>query len=242
MGTRLALRSHDCDCVAAAMGRKPKKDHLSTDITVGHLAFPVAVQLASSELIEEQRSDSGAQHIGGMLNVIGNALVRVVPVYFQDAGVAKPRPLSQGELEGSEVMHSATALVLKDGRTLTTVSVKRRDLRRGIAVLRTTGIPQLASTRARKPASQHEELLAKVAEIERLVRPPLLPSQVDRVSTLAISIARSAPQGGIATHAVRLLGALYDARAAGENADTRGIAMIVARMRDAIGEQDKNSA
>src|SRR5918999_280830 len=104
------------------MGRKPKKDHLSTDITVGHLAFPVAVQLASSELIEEQRGDSGAQHIGGMLNVIGNALVRVVPVYFQDAGVAKPRPLSQGELEGSEVMHSATALVLKDGRTLTTVS------------------------------------------------------------------------------------------------------------------------
>jgi hypothetical protein len=221
------------------MGRKPKKDHLSTDITVGHLAFPVAVQLASSELIEEQRGDSGAQHIGGMLNVIGNALVRVVPVYFQDAGVAKPRPLSQGELEGSEVMHSATALVLKDGRTLTTVSVKRRDLRRAIAVLRTTGIPQLASRRARTPATQYEELLAKVAEIEHLVRPPLLPSQVDRVSTLAISIARSAPQGGIATHAVRLLGALYDARAAGENADTRGIAMIVARMRDAIADKNQ---
>lgn len=233
MGTGLALRSHDR---VAAMGRKPKKDQ-STDITVGHLAFPVAVQLASSELIEDQRSDRGAQHVGGMLNVIGNALVRVVPVYFQDAGVARPRPLSQGEIEGSEVMHSATALVLKDGRTLTTVLIKRRDLRRGIAVLRTTGIPQLAGKRTRKPATQHEELLAKVAEIERLVRPPLLPSQVERVSTLAISIARSAPQGGIATHAVRLLGALYDARAAGENADTRGIAMIVARMRDAIGDQ-----
>jgi hypothetical protein len=222
------------------MGRKPKKDQ-STDITVGqHVAFPVAVQLATSELFEDQRSDSGAQHVGGMLDVIGNALVRVVPVYFQDAGLAKPRPLSQGELEGSEVMHSATVLLLRDGRTLSTVWIKRRDLRRGIAVLRTTGISQLAGKRPGQPATQHEELLEKVSEIERLVRPPLLPSQVERVSTLAISIARSAPQGGIATHAVRLLGALYDARTAGENADTRGIALIVARMRDAIGDKEQN--
>src|SRR5687768_15031721 len=132
MGIRLASRSRDY--VAAAMRRKPKKDQ-STDITVGqHVAFPDAVQLASSELIEDQRSYSGAQHVGGILDVVGNALVRVVPVYFQDAGVARPRPLSQGELEGSEVIHSATVLLLKDGRTLSTVWIKRRDLRRGIAV------------------------------------------------------------------------------------------------------------
>ena len=215
------------------MGRKPKKDQ-PNDITVGqHVAFPDAVQLASSKLVDDPRSAKD------VLNVVGSALARVVPVYFQDPGVAKARPLSQGELEGSEVIHSATVLLLKDGRTLSTVWIKRRDLRRGIAVLRTAGIAELAGKRARKPATQHEELLAKVAEIERLVRPPLLPSQVDRAGTLAISIARSAPEGGMATHAVRLLGALYDARTAGESADTQAIALIVARMRDAIPDKEQ---
>jgi hypothetical protein len=230
MGTSLALGP--TDCVPTAMGRKPKKDQ-STDINVGqHVDFSVAVQLASSHLVEDPRADNE------VLNVVGTALARVVPVYFQDAGVATRRALSQAELEGSEVMHSATVLLLKDGRTLSTVSIKRRDLQRGIAVLRTVGIPELASGRAREPARQSTELLAKIAEIERLVRPPLLPSQVQRVSELAISIARSGTGSGIANLAVRLLSALYDARSAGESADHRAIELIVARMRDAIGDKD----
>lgn len=234
------MKSHDC--VAAAMGRKPKK-HQLTDITVGqHVEFSVAVRLASSRLVKDPRSVEDAQRASGILNVVGNALARVVPVYSRDAGFAKPRPLSEGELEGSEVMHRATVLLLKDGRTLTAVSIKRRDLRRGIALLRTVGIPALARGHARQPATQHGELLAKVDEIEQLVRPPLLPSQMDRVNALAISIARSAPEGGIANLAVRLLSAVHDARIAGESADTRGIALIVARMRDAIRNRDKNSA
>jgi hypothetical protein len=232
MGISLALPSRDC--TAATMGRKPKKDQ-STDISVGqHVAFSEAVQLASSELLEDPVSLSEAQRGSGILNVIGNALVRTIPVYFQDPGVPRARPLSARELEGSQVMHRATVLVLKDGRSLSAVWIKRRDLRRGIGVLRNVGIPDLGKEHAREPGIQQAELLAKVAEIERLARPPLLASQMERLNALAISIARSAPQGALADLAMRLLRALHDARAAGEGADHRPIELIVARLREAI--------
>jgi hypothetical protein len=213
------------------MGRKPKKDQ-STDIGVGHVPFPLAVQLASSELLQDPR-------IRHSLNAVGNALARVVPVYFQGAGVDKPRPLSEGELEGSQVVHRATVLLLKDGRRLSAVSVKRRDLRRAIALLRSAGIPQLAQS-SQKPEIQSREISATLAEIERLVSPPLLPSQLDRANALAASIARAAPDPGIAHLAMRLLSAVHDARTAGDSADNQGIKLLLARMRDAIG--DKNNA
>lgn len=211
------------------MGRKPKKAEL-TDSPVGqHVAFPVAVRLASFELAEDPRHPSPTT-----LNRIGRALARVVPVYLQRRGAARPRALSQGELEGSEVMHSATVLLLKDGRSLSSVSIRRRDLKRGIAVLRTLGIQEPGRERARKSEDAPGELLAKVAEIEKLVRPPLLPSQMDRVSVLAVGIARSAPDGGTAHLAMRLLSALHDARKAGERVDTQPIEAIVARLREAM--------
>lgn len=217
------------------MGRRPKKDQ-ETDATAGqHLAFSDAVRLASSELLENRRGS-------GMLNLIGNALARLVPLYFQDSGRATPRALSQDELEGSQVMHRATVLLLKDGRSLSTIWIRRGDLRHGIAVLRTVGIPELGETPARNPATQQGELVAKVVEIERLVRPPLLRSQMDRANDLATSIARSAPDTEIGNLAVRLLRAIHDARAAADSADTRPIDLLVARMRDALRHKDKDNA
>ena len=218
------------DCVGTAMGRKPKKDE-PTDTAVGqHVAFSVAVRLVSVELAQDARHPTPST-----LNVIGNALTRVVPVYLQRRGAARPRALSDGELEGAEVMHSATVLVLKDGRSLSSVSIRRRDLKRGIALLRTVGIPELGKARQGAPESPHKELLDKLAEIEKLVRPPLLPSQLDRVSVLAVAIARHAPDGGTAHLAMRLLSALHDARKGGEKAESRAIETIVARLREAIG-------
>ena len=212
------------------MGRKPKKDEW-TDNPVGqHVALPVAVRLASSELTEEARHPTP-----GTLDLIGNALTRLVPVYMRRRGAARPRPLSEGELEGAAVMHSATVLLLKDGRSLSAVSIRRRDLKRGIAVLRTLGIAGIARERASKPHNANQELSAKVAEIEKLIRPPLLPSQMDRVSVLAVGIARGAPDGGTAHLAMRLLSALHDARKAGEAADTHPIEAILARLREALG-------
>ena len=221
------------------MGRKPKKDR-STDVNVGqHVLLPVAVQLASSKLLARTPDNALG---GGILNVIGNALARVVPVYFQDPAVPKPRPLSEGELEGSRVMDRATMLVLKDGRTLTSVSIRRRDLRRGIAVLRTAGIPELSKGPAQKPAAPYPELMAKVAEMEELVRPPLLPSQLGRVHGVALSIARNTADDAIADLAIRLLSAVHDARSAGEIADSRAIELLVARLRNVIRDKAKNNA
>src|SRR5688500_13434872 len=63
-----------------------------------------------------------------------------------------------------------------------------------------TGVPGPAP---RAPAAQLA-LLGKLAEIERLVRPPLLPSQLERAHSLALSIARNAPDGVIAMLGTRL--------------------------------------
>ena len=197
------------------MARKPKQDHLP---------LSDAVLLASNELLGDPGTDT--------LNLVGNALARVVPVYFED-GVLSPRALSEDELEGSQVMQRASVLRLKDGRSLSTVWIKRGDLRRGIAVLRTVGIPEIGNSRD-KSATEHAELSAKVAEIEELVRPPLLPSQMNRVNALAISISRSTSNAELASLAMRLLRAIHDARAAGDGADTRAIELIVVRMRETL--------
>jgi len=212
------------------MGRKARKGESSDKLVGQHVALPVAVRLASVVLSEEARHPSAST-----LNVVGNALTRLVPVYLQRRGSARPRALSEGELEGSEVMHSATVLLLKDGRSLSSVSIRRRDLKRGIALLKTVGIAELGKARPRKPESPAAELVAKVDEIEKLIRPPLLPSQMDRVSVLAVGIARSAPDGSTAHLAMRLLSALHDARKAGDMADTQPIEAIVTRLREALG-------
>lgn len=86
---------------------------------------------------------------------------------------------------------------------------------------------------ARAPTA-HLAVLGKLTEMERLIRPPLLPSQLERANTLAVSIARNAPDAVIAMLGTRLVRAIQDARAAGEGADTRAIALIVARIRAAL--------
>jgi len=66
--------------------------------------------------------------------------------------------------------------------------------------------------------------------VEGLIRPPLLPSQLERANGLALAIARNAPDA-VAMLGTRLVRAIQDARAAGESADIRPIALIVAQVR-----------
>ena len=87
----------------------------------------------------------------------------------------------------------------------------------------------------RGPSGQHLAILGKLSELDRLIRPPLLPSQLERANTLAVSIARNAPDAVIGMLGTRLVRAIQDARAAGENADPRAVALIVARIRAALG-------
>lgn len=86
----------------------------------------------------------------------------------------------------------------------------------------------------RTPASHYLAVVERLSELERLIRPPLLPSQIERASALAVTIAQHSPDAVIAMLATRLVRAIEDARAAGEGADARPIALIVARMRAAV--------
>jgi hypothetical protein len=72
--------------------------------------------------------------------------------------------------------------------------------------------------------------------VEGLIRPPLLPSQLERANGLALAIARNAPDAVIAMLGTRLVRAIQDACAAGESADVRPIALIVAQVRAALDQ------
>jgi hypothetical protein len=86
------------------------------------------------------------------------------------------------------------------------------------------------------PASQRLAILRSLSEVEGLIRPPLLPSQLERANGLALAIARNAPDAVIAMLGTRLVRAIQDARAAGESADIRPIALIVAQVRAALDQ------
>ena len=89
---------------------------------------------------------------------------------------------------------------------------------------------------ARAPTTQHLAILGRLSELERLIRPPLLPSQLERADALAVAIARNAPDAVIAMLGTRLVRAIQDASAAGESADIRPIALIVAQVRAALDQ------
>src|SRR5919106_1044317 len=90
---------------------------------------------------------------------------------------------------------SATVLVLSDGRSLSGVSIKRVDLRQAIAILKALGIQELAPRqKPEHPAAPAPEGLAELgaslAEIEALLRLPLVPAQVERANRLIVVMAR----------------------------------------------------
>ena len=88
----------------------------------------------------------------------------------------------------------------------------------------------------RAQASEHLAILRDLSEVEGLMRPPLLPSQLERANGMALAIARNAPDAVIAMLGTRLVRAIEDARAAGESADIRPIALVVARIRAALDQ------
>ena len=75
----------------------------------------------------------------------------MAPLYVQDALAGSPRQLMEAELEGAKVKRGATVLALKDGRSLSGVSLKRAELRQAIAILKAVGVPELARARQEPP-------------------------------------------------------------------------------------------
>ena len=222
------------------MPRKPKSQHLAEGISGQHVSLAVAAHLARSQLVPEPLKAYDGQHLAEMLDVMAQALTRSAALHQIDAQTGLTRELSPAELEGAVARRGATELVLKDGRTLSGVSVKRADLRQAIALLHTIGVPELAAAPppavAGKPVvnANGEALRARLAEVENLLQPPLLPAQVERAKAGAVWIARHAPQGRVANLAMQLMSALHESQ--GIDDVPGGFRMALARLRAAFEE------
>ena len=225
--------------MASAMGRKSKTQLLSDSILGQHLALSVAAHLARTQLVPDPLRVYDGQHMSEMLDVVGNALARVAPLYVQDPKAESPRQLMEGELEGARVKRGATMLALKDGRTLSAVSVKRADLRQAIAILKAVGIqefsrqPQAGEPRP-EPHDRLGELRERLGEVEHLIEPPLVSAQADKANSHIVFIARNAPQGIIANLAMQLMSAVPESRESEKVPADLGL--ILARLHAALQE------
>lgn len=225
------------------MGRKSKTLQLTSGIAGQHLALSVAAHLARTQVVPDPMSVYDGQHLIEMINLVATALVRVTPVYVYDTALNAPRQLAESELPGAQAKRGATNLVLRDGRTLAGVTIKRADLRRAIAILKATGIPELTAPApaadAPAPArSRLGDLGERLSAVERLLEGPLLAEQLARATALIVPIARHAPPGPIANLAMHLMSAINDARS-GAAPEDRSIALLLARLRDAVDEAQR---
>jgi hypothetical protein len=205
-----------------------------------HLALSVAAHLARTQLVPDPLSLDG-QHTSEMLDVVATALVKVAPLYVQEPKQSSARELTPLELDGASVRKAATVLVLKDGRMLSSVSMKRADLRQAIAILKTVGVPSLHGAPANAPTAAEAPsppLAEHVAELESLLRLPLIEPHVEKASRLAVAIARHAPQGRVANLAMQLLSEVHEARREGEG-DARRISVALERLRAALEASER---
>jgi hypothetical protein len=224
------------------MASKSKADKLTDSIAGQYLSLAVAAHLARTQLIPDPLKVYDAQHLDEMLNVVAQALARTAPLQIAEAPGGQMRALSSFEMEGALAKRGATLLVLKDGRTLTGVSIRRDDLRQAIAILKAVGIPEFvpAPEAAPQPGGNGggngsaEALRARFAEVDRLLTPPLLPEQVDQAKAAAVWIARHAPHGRVANLAMQLMSALHETR--GSDETPGGYRMALARLRAALEE------
>jgi hypothetical protein len=226
------------------MARKSKTDKLTDGISGQYLSLAVAAHLARTQLVPDPLKVYDGQHLSEMLNVVAQALARTAPLQITDAASGEKRALGSHDLEGAVAKRGAAVLVLKDGRTLTGVSIRRSDLRQAIAILKAVGIPEFAPAPAAapKPGANGnggvEALHARFAEVDRLLTPPLLPAQVDQAKAAAVWIARHAPHGRVANLAMQLMSSLHETR--GTEEIPGGFRMALARLRAAL--QDVENA
>ena len=225
------------------MASKSKTGRLTDSIAGQYLSLAVASHLARTQLIPDPLKVYDSQHLGETLNIVAQALARTAPLQITEAASGEKRALSSLELEGALAKRGATVLVMKDGRTLTGVSIRRSDLRQAIAILKAVGIPELAPVPQAAPKGNGhdhggvEALHARFAEVDRLLTPPLLPAQVEQAKAAAVWIARHAHQGRVANLAMQLMSALQETR--GTEEIPGGFRLALARLRAALEESVK---
>lgn len=204
------------------------------------MALPYAAHLARTLLVHGRVKQWDADS----LDVIATALARVTRLYVSESNADKPRELLDGEIQGATAKRGASTLLLKDGRTLSSVWIKRGDLRQAIGILKVVGIPELGSPTgenatvkqtAGAKSDRMTQLQAQLAELEALMDFPLPQVPADLANNLATSVARGAPHGAIANLAMRLIDALHDARSGG---DEQNVRVMLARLRLALDEAE----
>lgn len=220
------------------MGRKSKTQQLIDSSLGQHLALAVAAHLARTRLVPDPLVVYDAQHMTEMLDVVASALARVAPLYVQDPKTGTARELTPAELDGAAARRGATAIVLKDGRALSSVSMKRVDLRQAIAILKAVGVPGLRHAPPKQaPAPEPEpDLLLHLNELESLLRFPLVELNVQKANAIAVGLARRARDGRIANLAMQLVSAVNGARGE-DHADNPGVPSALARLRAAVEEE-----
>jgi hypothetical protein len=223
------------------MARKSKTRQLLETNLGQHVALVVAAHLARTQLVPEPPAPPDVQSVHDILNRVGGALARVAPLYEHDGKNAEPRELTRAELEGAAVRHGATAVLLRDGRRLSSVTMKRADLRQAIAILKSVGVlsvvpPRPEAAAQPRPAAPDRlgELIARLMELEHLLRPPCAPAELEKADRLAVSIARRAPHGRISNRAMQLISALHESGGGGRVAAP--IALALAQLRLALEE------
>ena len=76
-----------------------------------------------------------------------------------------------------------------------------------------------------------------MAQIEALLRPPLLPEQVERANRLIVTTARQAPDGRVANLAMRLMSVVQESK--GSDEPSAGLQAALVRLRSAAEEVTK---
>jgi hypothetical protein len=228
------------------MPRKLNTRELTQGVGGQHLSLAVAAHLARTQLVPDPSKVYDGQHLSEMLNIVALALARTAPVYISDPQTNVPQAVRAADLEGAAVKRSATVLVLRDGRTLASATIRRSDLRQAIAILKTIGlryfVPELAVA-IEEPAlppkvetqrNITEELRARFAEVDDMLKPPYIAAQVARAKSALVWIARHAPQGHVANLAMQLTSALAGSPAMDDVPG--GYRMALARLRAALDE------
>ena len=78
------------------------------------------------------------------------------------------------------------------------------------------------------------QLLAHLAELESLLRLPLIAPHVVKANALAVAIARQSRNGHVANLAMQLISAVHEAR--GDGAQIHRVSVALARLRAAVEE------
>jgi hypothetical protein len=220
------------------MGGKSRTEQLIASNLGQHLALSVAAHLARTQLVPEPLAVYDTQHLAEMVDIVALALARVAPLYVRDLG--QPRELNGAELEGAAIRGGATVLTLRDGRTFSSVTMRRADLRQAIAILKAVGVAEIAPLPKAPqplPSQEHDraaKLRACVAEVEALLHPPVLPGHVERANRLLIRAARQASDGNVANLAMRLMSLVQESKDEDEMPDSVRVAVV--SLRTAVDE------